>query len=107
MTPSKNIGCALQKGFARCDIRNYSWRPPPKPKTCEFDYGGSLNVGGNSPGELGCVSDTVAGSTQVLAYGTYVRAGNFRCISRAEGVTCENTRSGHGFLIARQTYRLF
>jgi len=107
VTPSKNIGCAVQKGFARCDIRHYTWRPPPKPHTCEFDYGGSLNVGGRGRGEIGCVSDTVAGSNQTLPYGSFVQAGSFRCVSRADGVTCESTRSGHGFFIARQTYRVY
>ena len=36
-----------------------------------------------------------------LRYGNTLTAGNFRCTSAADGLTCTNTVSGHGFTISR------
>src|SRR5258706_3939129 len=39
MSPSGNIGCALSETGARCDIRDRSWTPPPRPATCDVNFG--------------------------------------------------------------------
>ncbi len=47
-TPTGNIACdlggsdAAVVGGVRCDIRDKTWVPPPKPADCELDWGGSL-----------------------------------------------------------------
>lgn len=106
-SPSHNIGCVLYAQGARCDIRHHSWPLPKRPKSCEFDYGGSLFVGVKGRGEYGCVSDSAMGAGPVLPYGESIRKGRFVCTSEEVGVRCVNRRDGHGFLLSRQRVRLF
>jgi hypothetical protein len=106
-SPSRNIGCVLFAQGARCDIRNHSWPLPKRPKSCEFDYGGSLFIGATGRGEYGCVSDSALDAGPVLPYGESIRKGRFLCTSEEVGVRCVNRRNGHGFLLSRQRVRLF
>jgi hypothetical protein len=107
VSPSKNIGCVLDPQGARCDIREYTWKNPPKPASCEFDWGGTLHVSGKHAGEIGCISDSAAGGKDTLAYGTYVQNKRLRCTSQTSGMTCKNLRTGHGFFVSRERYRVF
>ncbi len=106
-TPSHNIGCILTDQGARCDIREHSWPLPQKPKSCEFDYGGSVFIGAKGRGEYGCVSDSAMGAGPVLPYGERIRKGRYVCRSQEIGVRCFNRRSGHGFLLSKQRVRFF
>jgi hypothetical protein len=106
-SPSHNIGCVMFEDGARCDILHHSWPLPKKPKSCEFDYGGSLFVGNRGRGEYGCVSDSAFGVGSVLPYGESMRKGRFVCRSEEVGVRCVNRRNGHGFFLSRQRVRLF
>src|SRR5438094_6149281 len=107
--PSKNIFCMYDSSYAylRCDI-NSGLRPrPPKPASCEFDWGGSVNMRRGGRSHVGCVSDSVYSSTaRVLRYGTTWKRGGFTCTSRAAGLTCRNA-SGHGWFLSRQHSRPF
>lgn len=96
-SPSGNIGCALSKTGARCDIAAKTWRPPPKPASCPVDWGNGLTVGRRGKGRYTCAGDTVLGQGRKLAYGRAVSAGRFRCISKKSGMLWVNRRSGHGF----------
>ena len=106
-SPSRNIGCVMYAQGARCDIIHHSWPLPKKPKSCEFDYGGSLFVGVRGRGEYGCVSDSAFGVGSVLPYGESMRKGRFVCHSEEAGVRCLDRRNGHGFFLSRQRVRLF
>jgi hypothetical protein len=106
-TPSHNIGCILTEQGARCDIRKHSWPSPKRPKSCEFDYGGSLFIGVKGRGEYGCVSDSAMHAGPVLHYGETLRKSRFACTSEEAGVRCVNRRNGHGFFLSRQLVRLF
>jgi len=106
-SPSHNIGCVLYDDGARCDIIHHSWPLPKKPKSCEFDYGGSVFIGDRGRGEYGCVSDSAFGIGWVLSYGESMRKGRFVCTSEEAGVRCVNRRNGHGFFLSRQRVRLF
>ena len=44
-SPSGNIGCIMESHGVRCDIREHDWQSPPKPDSCELDYGGGLFIG--------------------------------------------------------------
>lgn len=105
--PSGNIRCVIERtSFTRCDITRRDWTPPPKPKSCEFDWGNSLRVGLRGKGRFACVSDAVpAGRT--LPYGESIRRGRFRCTSRRTGMRCVNRRNGHGFVLSRERVRRF
>lgn len=47
------------------------------------------------------------GGGPTLGYGQQLSVGRTRCISCRDGVTCQNTASGHGFRVSRQRYTLF
>jgi hypothetical protein len=80
---------------------------PKPPKSCEFDYGGSVFIGDRGRGEYGCVSDSAMDAGPVLPYGAKLRKGRFVCTSEEIGVRCVNRRSGHGFLLSRQRVKFF
>ena len=90
-SPSGNIGCVIGKTGARCDIRERSWHPPPKPSWCHLDWGQGLSIAGH----------------QALGYGRSIQRGRFRCASRTSGIRCVNRRNGHGFKLSRQQRRRF
>ena len=106
-SPSGNIGCYMTVSGVRCDVVQHSYVPPKKPATCAFAWGLSLQVTKAGKGSFRCVSDTVAGSKRILAYGRSITIGEFRCVSRTTGMTCVDTRTGHGFELSKVAYRLF
>jgi hypothetical protein len=107
-TPTGNIVCGGGSSGVRCDIGDLSWSPPPKPASCAFDWGQSLQISSDGTSAFGCVSDAVAdGGPPVLAYGESTRFGDVECTSRQDGLTCTNTRTKHGFFLSRARYDLF
>jgi hypothetical protein len=52
----------------------------------------------NSNGPLGA---------RTLAYGQSAHSGRVVCISRTDGLRCEDTATGHGFLVARRGIKTF
>ena len=106
-SPSGNIRCMIEgTAFTRCDITHRNWSPPPKPQSCEFDWGNSLGLGLHGRGHFLCVSDAVdLGRT--LDYGESIKRGRFRCRSRTTGIRCVNVRNRHGFALSRQSVRRF
>jgi hypothetical protein len=106
-SPSGNIRCVIDRtSFTRCDITRRDWSPPPKPQSCEFDWGNSLGLGFRGRGHFICVSDAVEAGRR-LDYGETIRRGRFRCRSRVTGMRCANLRNHHGFALSRQRFRLF
>jgi hypothetical protein len=82
----------------RCDIRQMSNRPPPRPKNWDLDYGQAFEVTDkNVPGARICHGDTVMDNAlPPLAYGATWRRYSFTCKSEPSGVTCTSAK-GHGF----------
>jgi hypothetical protein len=107
-SPSRNIDCVLAGDSARCDIRVRTFRAPPRPSFCDLEWGSVLSVGKTSRrGGFACVGDTARDpKSRALAYGKTLRVGSMRCVSRLDGMRCNNRR-GHGFLLGRAAYRLF
>lgn len=106
-SPSGNIGCVMDRSGVRCDIRDHDWPTPPKPKSCELDYGGGVFVGKHKRAGFICAGDTTLGIGKALPYGQSKHLGRFRCTSLESGMRCKNRRSGHGFLLSRERVRLF
>jgi hypothetical protein len=108
-TPSRTIGCLVASGTLRCDILRTAAPPPPAPASCEFDWGNAVAMEGRGRARRICHSDTVLPSpgqaVRILAYGTTIRLGAFRCTSRRTGLICRN-RSRHGWLLSRERVRL-
>ena len=106
-SPTGNIGCAMSTQYVRCDIQQRSWRPPPKPRSCDVDFGQGLAVDRSGRAGFVCAGDTVLHVGRKVAYGTLVRRGRFACRVRTSGVRCLNTRNRHGFSLSAQRYRRF
>jgi len=106
-TPSGNIGCAGDSTFVRCDIAATRTKPPPKPRSCRYDWGYAFKLGQRVRARRICVSDSTLDAARVLSYGRTQRFGRrISCTSRRTGLTCRN-RDGHGFFMSRQRVRLF
>lgn len=106
-TPSRNIGCVGDSTFVRCDIGVTRAKAPPKPRTCQYDWGNYFRLGQRGRARRICVSDTALGSRRILGYGRTMRIGRgITCTSRTIGLTCRN-RDGHGFFLSRERVRLF
>ena len=107
-TPTGNIGCVVASGIARCDIKQHTWTPPPKPASCNLDYGNGLTLDVQGPARVSCAGDTVLDpSARVLPYGQRTRQGSIVCDSEQAGVTCTNETNTHGFFLSSGSYRLF
>jgi hypothetical protein len=111
VTPSRNIGCIGDKTEVRCDIKQTSGTPPPRPANCEQDWGSAYSVRPTGKGRGVCAGDTVLPSpgqagVKVIAYGKSIRFGKITCISKKTGMTCRNT-SAHGFTLSREAIRIF
>ena len=107
ITPSKNIRCELGADSVRCDIvQGAAWIPTTKPASCVADvYGNGLTL--TSTAELNCVGDTWGEDGPTLEYGHALRTAAIRCVSDPAALRCENTRTGHGFTMSRETYTRF
>jgi hypothetical protein len=104
-TPSRNIGCVFGGDQVRCDIRKKSWRSPPKPGSCELDYGQGISLSAGGTPSFVCAGDTALGGPATLPYGSHAQRGFLRCDSGRAGVTCVDVRTGTGFFLSRQSYR--
>ncbi len=106
-TPSRNIGCIGDSTRIRCDISQTRTKPPPKPRSCRFDWGNYFELSQRGRARRLCVSDSALGSRRILRYGQTQRLGRrITCTSRTTGLTCRNGE-GHGFTLSRERVRLF
>jgi hypothetical protein len=105
-TPSRNIGCIGDARLLRCDIQQTATKPPPKPRSCKFDWGNYFELRPQGRARRLCVSDSALGGRRILTYGWTLRLGRMSCVARRTGLTCRN-RDGHGFFLSRARVRLF
>lgn len=107
-SPSENIGCLISRTGVRCDIKQKSYREPPRPAECQLDFGRALEVGvADQEAQFVCAGDTVLGAGKILRYHTSSVVGKFGCTSRESGMTCYNLETRHGFLISREVADAF
>ena len=107
VSPTGNVSCMIDADWARCDIIDRDWSPPPRPADCEFDYGQGISLAPGEPAQFVCAGDTAFGADEVLPYGDSITAGVLRCESAKSGITCRDTQTSHGFSISLQAYQLF
>jgi hypothetical protein len=108
VTDDGNIACIMRSKFVRCDVTKHKWTAPPKPKSCEFDYGSSLYLS-TQEGKAGfaCVSDAT-GATMEYPAGTRFQTGDNVCRLRKNGkVKCVNKDGGYGFTVGKKRYDVF
>jgi hypothetical protein len=125
-TADGNIGCGLVKpakknkkkrrsalpGQARCDVKNHTWVAPPRPRTCDLDWGFGVQVGDKGFPSYVCAGDSVGSGTPspVIAPGGFIIVGPYACavLPVAETtVNCRNNRTGRGFEVSAVAVSLF
>jgi hypothetical protein len=108
-TPSRNIGCIYvaplgprDRPYLRCDIGGGLHPLPPRPRSCDLDWGYGYGMFGLGRAKPFCAGDTAKDPrAPVLAYGRTWRKGPFTCLSRASGLRC-TSGSRHGFFLSRE-----
>jgi hypothetical protein len=116
-TPTANIVCGYSiapdgSASIECGVKT-GLKPPPRRIHCEAgdpnDKRVSLTAKGRAVPVL-CAGDpgpfVVEARARVLGYGRTWSGGGISCTSATAGVTCRN-RVGHGFFVARQSWRVF
>lgn len=108
-SPSGTIGCVMYDGpSVSCQVENAVWKVQ-KPSNCDGAYGDEASLSRNRAA-LACHTDTDfvgdAKTQPVLPSGTTAVFRGLQCASATTGVTCRNA-TGHGFTVARTSYRLF
>lgn len=98
--PSGNIYCALigkDNNMLRCEIQSMlnPLPPQPYPNYCQFDWGAGFLLPQQGKPEVLCISDTIAGTNNILSYGKTWQHSGFKCISQRTGLMCGNP-GGHG-----------
>lgn len=102
--PSKNVGCLYFAPGLRCDVLS-GLKPEPR-AACELDWTG-ISLGRTGRARPTCAGDTAFDQrAPILAYGKTWRRDGITCRSQRTGLRCTN-RSGHGFTLARASWRVF
>ena len=105
--PSGNIHCVVHAGQLRCDILSYAYQRPTRPRGCELDWGGAVEIGARGAARLLCHGDTVADpAAPVLGYGSLWQGPGMGCTAARSGLRCANS-DGRGFEMSRARLRLF
>jgi hypothetical protein len=110
-TPSRNIACGWYSdsgGSLRCEIGSLLRPMPPRPASCDVDWGYGISMGRTGRAQVLCAGDTIrrTGNVRILAYGLTWQRGGFRCTSSRAGLRCVNA-SGRGFFLSRERWRIF
>ena len=93
-----------------CLANEMDYPAPPRPADCQTDWGPFFYIGDDS-GSFGIC----AGDPQIPAptppppmpYGTTSVSAGQACQSTESGVVCWDTKTRHGFRVARADYELF
>ena len=83
--------CMIDADWARCDIIDRDWSPPPGPRTASSTTGrGSRSRPASRPNSSAPATPPSA-PDEVLPYGESITAGVLRCESAEAGITCRDT----------------
>jgi hypothetical protein len=106
--PSGNIHCRADGVDLGCEIGTNNAKLPPKPKSCDLDWGNRFGMSPNGRAERACHGDTLGGNPKhpILSYGKTWRRKGFTCISKSTGLTCKN-QGGHGWTLSKNKQQLF
>lgn len=85
---------------------------PPRPDDCMINWGNGIRVTNDGPAAFMCSGGVVytSGGATVdppLTIGSEIAEGGFTCTSAADGISCKNDASGHGFRIAADSNEVF
>jgi hypothetical protein len=105
-TPSGNIGCGYYDRVLRCDVRDGVKPLPPRPASCNLDWGQGFWLHEHGAAQVVCAGDTALDPTApVVRYGATWHGGRISCMSSPNGLRCTNA-DRHGFFLSRgEAYR--
>lgn len=101
-SPSGNIVCSLAGDTVSCSLGEHRLS-----EHCPTDQPVSVQVKGEAEPRIGCGQDAGGPQAPQLDYGASATDGTVACTSRKDGMTCWNTVTGHGFMVARGTLDTF
>lgn len=109
VSPSGNIKCAFSGSYGGCGITSYLTDQPYGSDELGPLWWLDLDAG---PAELISppetpITELSAVPPQEVPYGEVVHHGNYVCASESHGLTCWNTRTGHGAVMSRAGTRTF
>jgi hypothetical protein len=107
-SPSGNIACTLDVGGAACDIREYTYQPPPGPECAKhLNWGNRFTLMVGQTAAMPCHGDTLRIDGEgTLDYGQTISAGSITCSSEPSGIKCKDNSSGHYFQVSTDSYTL-
>ena len=135
LMPSHNVACVMKPDNVVCQIdgKQYAAKQqhinPEAFEGCDPDAADAMSVGGGADPAWACLPYDIRPGTSleaggswagpglgatdelgdtpvaVLPYGSTLRLGNVSCLSDRMGVECTDLTTGHGFQLARETYR--
>lgn len=107
-SPSGDITCRMGAGWVTCDEAQMSWALSRADlASCGQSALAGLALPSDGKATFDCRTDVLVPDPQrVLAYGQSITLGDITCASATTGVTCTNNRTGHGFFVSRQSYRM-
>jgi len=105
--PFGNIFCAVEENAIRCDLAEFSFAKPPRPRDCETDWGHAYALGARGGSRVLCAGDTVINrGAPVLRYGARWDGLGVTCYAERTGLKCING-DGRGFEISRTMLNRF
>jgi hypothetical protein len=106
--PSGNIHCGTDGTYLDCEMGTSNATLPPKPKSCNLDWGNRFVMSPNGAAERACHGDTLGRNPKhpILSYGKTWRKKGFTCISKTSGLTCKNV-DGRGWTLSKNKQQLF
>jgi hypothetical protein len=110
-TASGSTSCYLLHYFgdrwAECTVAKQTFAKPKRLASCEYDWAPQFTLKARATYGV-CRSDANdRDSTTVLKPGEQAVNGPLTCVATAQdGVDCNNSTTGHGFVIDRGSYRL-
>ncbi|MET4047961.1 MULTISPECIES: DUF6636 domain-containing protein [unclassified Rhodococcus (in: high G+C Gram-positive bacteria)] len=85
---------------------------PPRPESCMISWGNGIRVTNEGAAEFMCSGGAVytSGGATIdppLEVGQQIVGDGYTCISAADGISCNNDETGHGFRIAADSNETF
>ena len=107
-SPSGNIACDISAGGVACDIRDYTYQPPPPPLCAQhISWGNRFTLDQGKPAAIVCHGDTVrVPGEPTLDFGQTKSVGTLSCDSEPSGMKCTDSSTGHYFRVSRDSYDL-
>ncbi len=105
--PSGNVLCEVMENALRCEIAQFNFARPAKPKECDSDWGHAYAIGARGRAEVLCAGDMVVDRrVPRLEYGQRWQGIGVTCEAERNGLRCTNGE-GRRLELARGRLGLF